>query len=387
MEKEYFNELLPGKSPDYSIYNAHHTGVLSSEDIEDFKRIPDFRLDTKDVEVTERDENGRQQFIIYRKGYKVILTRQEDRDLKLPDELVFDYLTELATPLKENHKEEMKVIIYYKKYFDEVKHTGGTTKQKNSLINSLEKLSNCYFSFKKVDDNGVVTGVTPFNMFSADYTKRGRIEIFINPLYNRYVLQRASVKPRSKVIQRMDPKNDATSIYIMRAIDDYIGQNDPIKIDEEGRKIWRLTVKNLLEEIYSLKRAKDTVFNLNKALPEDGTKPVKEKDPKRQSDIHTVMIPFIIALNKCTENYSGTQGLISWRFVKPGGKALSLKEREQVTYIKGKSTKKLDFDTFLEMTVEFIPFEPANMRPKEEREQRKEGIIKRKEIAKSKRKK
>lgn len=387
MKKEDIKELFPGKSPEYSIYNDHHTGVLSSDDIEDFKKIPDFRLDTKDVELTERDENGRQQVIIYRKGYKVILTRQEDRNLKLSDELVYEYLMELATPLKSKCKEEMKLIIDYNHYFGEVKHNGGTTKQKNSLINSLEKLNNCYFSFKKVDDSGTITGVTPFNMFSADYTKRGRIEIFINPLYNRYVLQRASEKPRSKVIQRMDPKNDATAIYIMRAIDNYIGQNDPIKTDDEGHKIWRLTVKNLLEETYSLKRAKDTVFNL-KGLPgEGGIKPVKEKDPSRPSDVHTVMIPFIEGLNKCTENYSGTRGLISWRFVKPGGKALSMKEKEQVTYIKGKPTNKLNFNTFLEMTIEIIPYEPANMRPKEEREQRKEGIIKRKEIAKSKRKK
>lgn len=395
MKKDKTSELLPTMGRDYSIYNAHHVGMLNSGTLEDFKKLKDFSRDEKPIETTERDENGIRQYIVHRKEYTDILTHQEGRNLDLYDVQVLEYLCQLATPLKEKYKEEMKLIISYKEYFSEVRKVGGGTLQKNRLIESLEKLGSHLISFKVLDKNGnIIKGTTPFNMFTADYTKRGRIEVYINPLFNKYFLQRASEKPRSKVIQRMDPKNDATAIYIMRAIDNFIGQNDHIAINGDGHKIWRIKVTALLNEVESLKEAKKTVFDLFEGLPParamDTAEPIKNVNNAKHSPIHKIMIPFIKGLNKCTVNYSGTKGLLSWRFVLPGGKALSETQKKEVTPVFNDTDKNtngnLNFSTFQNMTIELVPFMPANMRPKKERQANREKIIKKNQTINSKKK-
>lgn len=381
--------LYPVDDEKYWIYNDHHTGVLSSTEITDFSKLQDTSRDIQPIEHVRDEKTGAVQYIIHRKGYDDILTYQEGRKLELKDILVLDYILELAAPLVEKNKEAFKVTISYDKYFKEVRKKMGTGEQRQSLIDSLEKLGGHMISCKRVTNSGEVTeGVTPFNMFTADYKIRGGVEIFINPLYNRYFLQRSSAKPRSKVIQRMDTKHDAVAIEIMRALDTQMGSFDPHGVDENGNKFWRITVKELLKEITSLKRAKEVVFDLIKGLPPiKEEEPVKEEDRERPSDVHKIMIPFIEGMNKCTVDYSGTRGLLSWKFVRPGGLALSLNEREQVTYNgPGKPTKNLKFKTFVDMTIEYYPFDPPNMRPRAARMKRQENIIKGKQIKKSKKK-
>ena len=379
----------PVNDGNYQLWNDHHDIMLTSGEIEDFKKLQDFSRDIETVE-HKRDETGAVQYIIHRKGYDIQITNLEGRNLDISDILAFEYIMQLAAPLKDKEKEGFKLVVQYNELFGEVKKTSGNAKQKNAFIESLEKLSSCFIASKRVNNTTgeIIEGTTLFNMFTADYSKRGKIEIFINPLYNRYFLQRSSVKSRSKVIQRMDPVHDITAIYIMRAIDNFIGQEDPKEVDMNGNKIWRLKVPTLLNYIYSLKNAKATVFDLTRGLPpakEFNPEPVKEKDRKRQSDVHKTMIPFIEGMNKCTVDYSGTRGLLSWKFVRPGGLALSIKEREQVTYKgKGTDTSKLDFDTFLDMEIEFIPYDYPDTRPKEERLEKRESIINKKMIRKSK---
>lgn len=381
----------PENNEKYELYNDHHTGMLNSYELEDFKQIRDVSRDVQSIE-HKRDENtGAVQYIVHRAGYDDILTYQEGRKLELKDILVLDYIHELAAPLVEKNKDAFKVEISLDKYFGEVKKTSGKGPQRDALIESLEKLGGHFISCKRLDKNGeIVEGITPFNMFTADYKKRGHIDVYITAPYNKYYLQRATTKPRSKVIQRMNVKNDATAIEIMRALDTQMGCFDPHGVDDKGNKFWRITVKELLKEITSLKGARTSIDKLQKGLPpaDLSAEPIKEEERERNSDIHTVMTPFIEALNKCTVDYSGTRGLLSWKFVRPGGLALSLKEREQVTYKgKGTDTSKLNFKTFLDMTIEYYPFDPPNMRPRKERQERQENIIKGKQIKASKKKK
>lgn len=242
--------------------------------------------------------------------------------LGLPEQVMLDYIIDkyAQTPDHDNNK---VVKFTLKDYMKDTKRADAKS-ARNSLRKCLDTLLHTVYSYS----GG--TSKNPYNqnfgghhILDYDY-KRGQVTIDFSDFFFDLLVHGTMPMPHYKIIYQLDPINDATTIYVLRALEVNKRINKPKKKGKNKKKESpargdRIKVKTLLHDVPSL---------------------ATHDELKKSNDRHTykrLVVPILNAVEQLADPKNDNRAIDEYCFIDANNNELDYEN--------------LDYDTFAKSTL------------------------------------